>query len=406
MTRSAKPLRDAVRPVVTAPVATAEPPYDPSTETGTGSLRWPEASAHPDFSIGIEEEAMLIERDSARIAHRSEEVLDRVGNAARNRVTAETQDSAIEIATGVHRSVADATAELAELRRCVADELEHFDLRAAVAGTHPTAVWEEIEISPEKRYEQIHDAMRELARREPTFALHLHIGVADADAAIRLFDRMRTHLPMLLALSANSPFWQGRDTGLASARMPLFQAFPRVGIPRNFGGYEGYLSAVGPLVESGAIADVSHLWWDVRPSPELGTIEVRIMDAQTGIEETQALVAFTLALAKLELEEGWASEAAIAGRETIEENRFLAARDGVEAELIDPAMRHRRPLSGIVHDLLERCADPAEELGCAAELGGIERLLREPGASRQRAIAGDPPDLGRLIEWLADAYVS
>ena len=147
--------------------------------------------------------------------------------------------------------------------------------------------------------------MRELARREPTFALHVHVGVADPEDAVRLANRLRAHLPLLLALSANSPFWQGRDTGLASARTPLFQAFPRVGIPRAFDDYADYVEAVDLLIRCGAFPEPTFLWWDVRLQPRFGTVEVRIMDAQTTVEDTAALVALVQSIARLEVEEGF-----------------------------------------------------------------------------------------------------
>lgn len=402
-THSTRKLAEAVRPVLTAP-GHVPGSSEAAVEAGLESLRWRGNGPERNFSIGIEEEAMLLEPDTGRIAHRSEDALRRLRGEFGERIGAETHDSAIEISTDVHRSVAEAAAELRELRGRVKAELEQLELRAAVAGTHPSVIWHEIEISPEKRYEKIHDAMRELARREPTFALHLHIGIADPEDAIRLYDRMRVHLPLLLALSGNSPFWQGRDSGLASARIPLFQAFPRVGIPRAFGDYESYAGAIGPLLESGAIPDATYLWWDIRPSPALGTIEIRIMDGQTTISDSAALVALTISLAKLELERGHAGPEAIAAQEVIAENRFRAARDGVEAELIDLSDGSRRGVRELAEELLAECAGPAAELGCEDELEGVGRLLEEPPATRQRRAAGSPPDLGRLLETMAAAY--
>ena len=169
------------------------------------------------------------------------------GGAARGRAAgrtvAETHGSALELATEPHTTVAGAIAELCELRSGLAAVLEPLGMRAAVAGTHPFTLWEDIEVSPGARYQFLYSSMRELARREPTFGLHVHVAVPDPEQAVRAYNRMRAHLPMLLALSGNSPFWQGRDTGLASMRTPLFQAFPRVGIPRVFRDYADYVEA-------------------------------------------------------------------------------------------------------------------------------------------------------------------
>src|SRR6185503_7587225 len=167
--------------------------------------------------------------------------------------------------TGVHGTVPEAAAELKALRAALAEHLADLGLRAAAAGTHPSTVWSETVVSSHERHKLVYGSMRELARREPTFALHVHVGVSDPEDAIRLAGRMRAHLPLLLGLSANSPFWQGRDTGLASARTPLFQAFPRVGIPRAFDSYTHYVEAVDLLIAGGAFPEPTFLWWDVRP---------------------------------------------------------------------------------------------------------------------------------------------
>ena len=190
---------------------------------------------------------------------------------------------------GCTRTCPGSRRELEDLRGALEGQLRTLGLRAAASGTHPFAVWQEMRVSTGPRYQHVYDSMRELARREPTFALHVHVGVASPDAAIDLMNRMRGHLPLLLALSANSPLWQGRDTGLASARTPLFQAFPRVGIPRTFRDYGDWVAAVEVLLRCEAFAEPTFLWWDVRPQPRFGTVEVRILDAQSTVAETVAL---------------------------------------------------------------------------------------------------------------------
>jgi carboxylate-amine ligase len=366
---------------------------------------WAQGEDRRPWTLGVEEEAMLLDPGTWALAHRIDEVLPRLPEEVQPQVAAETHDSAVEVQTGICSDVAAAVDEIRDLRRRLLGTLESLDLRAAVAGTHPFAVWHEIAVTGGDRYEFVHGSMRELARREPTFALHVHVGVADPEAAIRVSDRIRVHLPVLLALSANSPFWQGRDSGLASARTPLFQAFPRVGIPRAFGDYTAYVEAVDLLIRTEAIPDSTFLWWDVRPQPALGTVEVRVMDAQTRCEDTAALVALVACLVKLEAEEGFAGDAAIAAPEVISENRFLAARDGADAGLIDPELDRRVPVAEIVADLLEACRPHGEDIGCAAELAAIADLLADPPAKRQIETARDVPSLGGLVERLADRFV-
>ena len=218
---------------------------------------------------------MLLEPDRWSLAFRSDEVLAALPAELRDRVTLETHAAVMEIATGVHRRIGDAVTELVQLRERVARALPAQGLRAAVAGTHPCAQAGDTVLSSHPRYRQIGDSMRVLARREPTLATHVHVGVSSSDRAIRLLNRLRAHLPLLLALSANSPFWQGRHTGFASTRTTLFDAFPRSGLPRGFRDYADWVATVERLLRSGAIPDPSFLWWDVRLQPRYGTVEVR-----------------------------------------------------------------------------------------------------------------------------------
>jgi carboxylate-amine ligase len=378
---------------------------NPIAPVGPAWSVWARGHELGAWTIGVEEEAMLLDPNTWALCHRIDEVLPRLAPEVQPRVSAETHDSAVELQTGVAADVRSAVGEIRELRRELQETLGALGIQAGVAGTHPFAVWHEIAVSGGERYQFVHGSMRELARREPTFALHVHVGVGDPETAIRVHDRMRVHLPLLLALSANSPFWQGRDSGLASARTPLFQAFPRVGVPRAFGDYTNYVEAVDLLIRTGAVPEATFLWWDVRPQPALGTIEIRVMDAQTRSAETAALVALVAAIVKLEAEEGYASAAAIAAQEMITENRFLAARDGVGAELIDPDLQERVPVGRLTGDLLDACRPHAEELGCAAELESVSTLLDDPPGRRQIEIAREGPSLGHLVERLASGFL-
>jgi carboxylate-amine ligase len=247
--------------------------------------------------------------------------------------------------------------------------------------------------------------MRELARREPTFALHVHVGISSPNDAIRLVNRIRAHLPLLLALSVNSPFWQGRDTGLASARTPLFQAFPRVGIPRRFRDYADYVDTVDLLMRCESMPDPTFLWWDARPQPRFGTVEVRIMDAQTQLAETASLAALVQCIARLEVERGYVSSRSLEVPEALDENRFLAARDGMDAELIDVELERRVPAREVALRLIEACAPHARVLGCEVELDRVATMAERTGADRQLELARGPGKLDGLVEALADAYV-
>jgi carboxylate-amine ligase len=366
--------------------------------------RWAGEGRAAAFTVGVEEEVMLLEPRAWSLAQAIDEVIPRMPPDIVGHFHPETHSAAVELATGVHDGVAGAITELEALRLAMRETTMGIGLCAASAGTHPFAVWRDVAVSRGERQQLVYGSMRELARREPTFALHVHVGVSDAEDAITATNRIRAHLPVLLALSANSPFWQGRDTGLASARTPLFQAFPRVGIPRAFDGYADYVRSVDLLIRLEAFPEPTFLWWDVRPQPRLGTVEVRIMDAQTSLRSTAALVALVQCLVALELDQGWADERASAP-EVLVENRFLAARDGARACLIDPAREARVPVSDVVAELQEACAPYARDLGCADELSALGELVDEPGDRHQIALARAPQRLPGLVEHLAGEFV-
>ena len=359
---------------------------------------WNHVAADAPWTVGIEEEVMLLSPTSWLPVSRCEDVLACLPEDVADCARAETHGSALELATTPHDTVAGAVAELAALRTALADTLETLEVRAAVAGTHPTARWEHIEVSPGARYQYVHASMRELARREPTFGLHVHVAVPGPEQALRALNALRSRLPLLLALSGNSPFWQGRDSGLASARTPAFQVFPRTGPPRRFRDYAEYVEAIDVLLRSDAIPEPTFLWWDARLQPAFGTLEVRIMDAQTRVEDTAAIAALVQCLVRTEAEAGDDPP------EVLSENRFIAARDGMASELMVAPHWHRRPIADILDDVLDACAPAARELDCVAELAHVPALAALPGATRQREMAERAGSLEGLVEALSDDF--
>ncbi len=366
--------------------------------------RWAGAARGQPFTVGVEEEVMLVAAPGWNLAQAIDEVLPRLPHTLVRQYHRETHAAAVELSSAVHRDVRAAVNEMRALRDTLRATTQSLELAVASAGTHPFTVWREISVSRGARQQEVYGSMRELARREPTFALHVHVGISDPDDAIEVFNRMRVHLPVLLALSANSPFWQGRDTGLASARTPLFQAFPRVGIPRAFESYGQWAACVDQLVRLGAFPDPTYLWWDVRLQPRLGTVEVRIMDAQITLEATASLVALVQCLARLEVTEHWADDAMIGAPEVLEENRFIAARDGSRAELIGLSHDRRVPLPALIEEMLAACGPHAEALGCVSELEDVTALLAAPGASHQLEVAERAGRLPGLVEALASEF--
>ena len=255
---------------------------------------------------------------------------------------------------------------------------------------HPFAVREDVDVTSDRRYREVEATMRALARREPTMAQHVHVAVPDADSAVRALDGLRGALPVILALSANSPYWHGSDSGFASVRTPVFSMFPRIGIPRRFGRYGEYVATVAAMLRARAIPDPGFLWWDARLQPRLGTVEVRMMDAQSRLLDVAALAALVQCLVRRFAAGGRAYAPPL---ELLAENRFLAARDGLEAQLLDDRRAGgRRAVRAALAELLEDCAPARGELGCAGELAdaagaGRRPRLRAPAALRASAAA-------------------
>ncbi len=356
------------------------------------------------YTLGVEEEVMLLDPAAWSLAQCSDEVLPRLSDGLAPHTSPETHAAVLELATGIQPNVGAVVAELTALRHLLAHELQAMGLTAAAAGTHPFTIREQTEISGAARYRRLGASMRVLARREPTMALHVHVGVPAPQDAIRLLNGLRRSVPVLLALAANSPFWEGRDSGFASARTVIFQAFPRTGLARSFAGYADYVQAVDALIASEAISDPSFLWWDVRAQPALGTVEVRVMDAQSTLADIGPLVALVQSLAHLELEGD--PPAAVPGPEVLAENRFLAARDGMAARLIDPAARRLIPAQDMLDALLARCRPHALALGCSDALDRVGFLAAANGADRQRAATSGDGRLDQLVAALADGFLA
>ena len=313
----------------------------------------------------------------------------------------------LEIATKPCRDVREAGAELRGLRRQVAEVAGKRDLTIGSAGTHPFALWEDQRISARPRYRDLIEALRFVARQEVIFGLHVHVGIDDADKAIHVANGMRVHAGLLLALSANSPFWRGDDTGLASARMPIFRQFPRVGMPPAYEDWADFERRIGFMVDSKVMEDYTYLWYDVRPHPNFGTVEIRGMDAQTRVEHT-------LGARGADPGDGQGARGALRGRR---EARRLPLRDARREPLDRRAPRPRRrarrlpgfervPTKALARRVYDRLAEHAQDLGSAAELEGVLDLLEGGnGASRQKVVFQANHDLHEVVREIAAATV-
>jgi carboxylate-amine ligase len=298
----------------------------------------------------------------------------------------------------------EAAVALRAMRRQVRDIADKKGLCIGSAGTHPLARWEDQRITKAPRYRDLVDALRFVARQEIIFGLHVHIGVDDPEKAIHVANGMRVHVPILLALSANSPYWRSDATGLASTRVPIFRQFPRIGIPPFYADWADYERRIEFMIETGAIRDYTYLWFDVRPHPTLGTVEIRAMDAQTRVEHTLAIAALIQAMVK-ELAEHFDAghELSQLEHEMLEEDKWLAARHGLHGELIDLPATTRVSGFDLARRLYDRLREHAQDLGSADELEGIQDILeRGNGASRQVVVYEANNDLrevmGEIVE--------
>jgi carboxylate-amine ligase len=329
------------------------------------------------FSLGVEEELFLVDSFSGRMVNSSRALTERLGPVMSG-IERELHAGMVELITGVCTSTPEAMSQLAHRRAaCVGAGVGLLG-----SGTHPTATEAEAEISDKERYELIHELLRD-AVATPVAGVHVHVGMPDPETAIRVFNAMRGHLPLLQALAANSPFRHGRDTGLASARDVTIRSWPRAGVPRAMDSFADFCHTAEMLTRAADVEDYTWFWWKLRPHPKLGTVEIRALDAQTSLHDTEALVALTHCLARAAADQ---DRIADIPSEILEEGMFRAARYGVNAQLPDADGR-LRPFAEILAETLERAQPYAAELGCENGLRLIPSLVAAGGgAGHQREI--------------------
>jgi len=360
------------------------------------------------FTLGVEEEYMLLDPRSFDLVHHVDTMLTAVQNGEFiERIGPELMQSVLEISTPVCHTAGDVDRELRRLRTYVTELARAEELRVGSAGTHPFSLFERQRITARDRYRNLVDQLQYIARRELIFGLHVHVAVDDCEKAIQVMSALLVHLPDLLALSANSPFWRGESTGLSSSRQMVFAAFPRSGPPPRFRDYSDYAEVVGQLEKTGCIADYTHIWWDIRPHPRFGTIEVRVMDAVSRVEDTVALAAYIQSLVKLY------SDRYTVGQELpsyhrilTTENKWLAARYGLEAPLMDlsTGRRNRVPVAQLIRRTLRELEPHARELGSERELEGIRDILAKGnGADRQRRVFNANRDIVEVTREVSEA---
>jgi carboxylate-amine ligase len=357
------------------------------------------------FTVGIEEELMICDAETLELAQAIDRILADLPEGLPGEVKPELMQSVLEVATLPCRGVAEAGEQLRVLRRAVREVAARNGLAIGAAGTHPNALYEEQLIVDRPRYQELAEELGWIAEQELIFGTHVHVGIDDPEKAIYVADGMRGYLPLLLGMSSNSPLWRGRSTGMMSSRTPVFRAFPRVGIPPYYGTWEVYSHRVEQMMRGGAIPDYTYLWWDVRPHPNLGTVELRVFDQQTRVELTIGFAALSQALAHRlasEYEDGVPSIEH--PHELIDDNKVRAALVGIEGKLID--FDHGMEVSaeemalGVIEDLRE----DARALGCEEELAGLADLVEiGTGARRQLDWLSEHGDVSGLLREIVAA---
>ncbi len=337
------------------------------------------------YTLGVEEEYMLLDGETFDLVQHIDTVLaDVSGHELEPRINAELMQSVLEVATPVCHTPADVEQQLRALRTYVRDVASARGMRVGSAGTHPFSLFERQRITAKDRYRALVDQMQYIARRELIFGLHVHVAVDDPEKAIQVVNGLIVHLAELVALSASSAFWRGEPTGLHSSRHMVFAAFPRSGPPPRFRDYADYAEVVGQLERTGCIADYTHIWWDIRLHPRLGTIEIRICDAVTDLDDVVAITAYCQALVKQYAERFDAGEEVPSYHRILTtENKWLAARYGLEAPVMDllTGRRNRVPVSQMIRRTLKTIGPHARDLGAEEQLGGIEEILRRGNAA-------------------------
>jgi carboxylate-amine ligase len=359
----------------------------------------------PTFTIGIEEEYQTVDPVTRDLrSHIHAEMIEKGKLRLQERVKAEMHQSVVEVGTSVCNNIKEAKDEVKKLRRDMINLARENGLRLASAATHPFADWRVQEIYPDERYHNIVEDMQLVARANLIFGLHVHIGVEDRETAIHMMNHARYFVPHILALSTNSPFWLGMNTGLKSYRCKVFDKFPRTNIPDYFPSYGEYENFIKLLIKTGCIDNAKKIWWDIRPHPFFNTIEFRICDIPMRVDETIALAALIQAtVAKLyrlyEANQGFR----LYRRALIMENKWRAARYGINGKMIDFGKQTQVPVRDLILEYLKFVDDVVDELGSREEIEYVHKIMEMgTGADRQIRVFEETGDLKKVVDYIIE----
>ncbi len=352
------------------------------------------------FTLGIEEEFQIVDPDSRELRPHSAELVARGKENLEGNLKPEMHQSVVELGTKVCPDIHDARHQVISLRSELAGAAARAGLKIASAGTHPFSRWHEQPITPNERYSTIVQDLQQVARTSVIFGLHVHVGIPDRHTGIDIMNQARYFLPHLYALSVNSPFWQGKNTGLKAYRQIIFESFPRSGMPETFESLAEYEEYIDLLISTGCIDNAKKIWWDIRLHPFFDTIEFRICDAQSRVDDTLALAALMQAIVvKLQKMRDQNVSFRTYPRRLLDENRWRAGRYGLDGKLIDFGRRREVDERALLAELIEFVAAEVDELGTRSELAHIERIMREgTGADRQLAVWERTHDMNAVVD--------
>jgi len=357
----------------------------------------------PSLSIGIEEEYQTIDPESRDLrSHIASEILPKAKLALHEAVKPEMHQSVIEVGTRVCRDIKEARENIQALRREMITLASEHGMLLAAGSTHPFSDWKLQEIYPDERYARVVEDMQLIARANLVFGLHVHIGIEDRNTSIHIMNSMRYFLPHILALSTNSPFWMGMNSGFKSYRCKVFERFPRTGIPDTFSNWSEYENFVALLVKTNCIDNGKKIWWDIRPHPFFNTLEVRVCDMPMRLDETVAIAALIQAtIAMLYKLHASNKSYRIYGRSLLMENKFRASRYGIQGKLIDFGKEEEVPVRDLMLEYLDLIDEAVEELGSREEIDYIHQMLKMgTGADRQLKVFEETGDLKKVVDYM------
>ena len=364
------------------------------------------AKAHT-YTLGIEEEFAIIDPDTRELRSHIHEILEGGKVLLKEQIKPEMHQSVVELVTEICQSITDARTHVIELRSKLAELAGRAGLKIASVGTHPFSHWRDQLITEGERYKEIVKDMQLLARANLIFGLHVHVGIPDRESAIHVMNQARYFLPHIYALSVNSPFWVGHDTGLKGYRLKVFERFPRTGIPDAFESLSEYEDYCKLLVKTGCVDNAKKIWWDIRLHPFFDTLELRVCDAQTRVEDTLAIAALAQAIvAKLFKLLRQNITFRVYRRRLLDENRWRASRYGLGGKLIDFGKETEVETRSLLNELLEFIGTEVDELGSRNEIAHVERIMREgTGADRQLATFERTKDMKAVVDQIvAETY--